>query len=292
MNQFDEEETKKNDDSFEFHKDNESMKESEPMKKGWLTPAKFAVISLSIALLLPVIIVFILQPLVSKNSARQELSKIRNSYGSITALNKEIVTFKGQKIKNANIKQKALAYNKEATTPPSFIFDNSKIGEKKIVDIYVDFNSQRSRDLILLNRNNLQGLVESGSITLKIHSLPTGSAYTMYSTEALAESFYTSPDKSWDFLLELLRLSATVDTDKSQDVVKLISDTAKKLEVKSVDENSIKNGTFSSWILSTGDDLRLKDNVAPPLIYSDDKLIDGDKINFNNADDLRKAILK
>lgn len=262
-------------------------------RKFTLTPLTFLLGGVVGAILLALLVHFGLTPLLANQSAQEALDSSKNASGPVTPVNTAMVTFQGQKVQNANVQQKGLGGGEQVTTPAAFIFSNGKASKgRRVVDVYLDFSNQRSRDFLLLNQNNLRGLIESGSAELRLHPVPTGNAFTMYSSEALAESFVTSPDASWAFLFQLMRLSATLKTDSSDEVVNAIVDTAKAEGVKDVDAASIKNGTFASWILSVGNDPHLKAGYYPPLIYVNDKLLDGNSLNLNDADTLRREIMK
>lgn len=263
-----------------------------PKKRLAFTPTTFLFGGIIGAILLALLVQFVLTPLFANNAAQDELDNLKNGRGPVVGINTSLVTFQGQKIENANVAQKALASGNVATTPAGFVFSNGKGNPKaKKVNVYLDFGNQRSRDFLLMNQNNLRGMIENGVIVLTVHPVPTGNAFTMYSSEALAESFVTSPEASWEFLMELMRMSATLKTDKQEDILKAIEETAKTVGVKNVDQESVKNGTFSSWIISVGNDPRLKVGYYPPLVYVNDQPLDS-KLNLNDGDTLRREILK
>jgi hypothetical protein len=270
----------------------EERQKSEEIQSPLKAVRNLAILGIIGAILLAFFMQFVVTPWITARNEVSTLNNIAITNGPITPLNITLVTFQGQKIANANTSQKALAVGSVVATPAGFIFSNGKEGNRHVVDVFLDFSSQHSRDFLLMNRNNLEALITNGLIELRLHPVPTGNALSMYSAEAIAEAFVTTPDKAWDFNLELTRLAATVDTNKAEDIVALIEETAKEINVTGIDAASIQNGTFSSWIISVGDDTRLQKAFTPPLIYIDGKILDVSTVNVNNPDDFRKAVLK
>lgn len=257
-----------------------------------LSPLKFLAVGVVVALLSAVATHFVISPKLGEATAQSVLDSITSTSGELTATNTELVTFQGQVIEDANIEQKALAKDGEVTSPAGFVFTNGKSVEgRKHLDIYLDFSSQKSIDLVLLNAVNLRGMVESGRVELRFHPVPTGNAFTMYSAEALAETFYLEPDKAWSLMIELLKESASIDTNKSSEVLERVVEIVDSLEIDGVDSESISNGTFSSWIISVGDDPSLRVGHYPPLVYVDGRLLDPTQVNLNNSEEFNRAVL-
>lgn len=203
--------------------------------------------------------------------------------GAITGSNNKLVTFTGQKIENVNVSQKALARNGKATSPPGFIFNNGKeVKGRKPVDLYVDFSSQNSRDFLLLNQTILLALVESGRIELNLHTVPSGTAFSVYSAEALAEAFYLNPDRSWGFMLSILKFETSgAQTKDADDLAKSLAKLAKKNKIEGITADSIQNGTFASWLISIDSDNKLNSGSKLPSLYLDDKKINLATIDLN-----------
>lgn len=246
-----------------------------------------------IGIILALVLAFITNKWLETNSAKDNLNNITNSSGTITAYNNKILLFTdGQKIENTNIEQKALGVNNTATTPASFIFSNGKNNEnKKQVKAYLDFSEQRSRDFILMNQDLLKNMIQAGTIDLKIYSIPTGNGFSIFSSEALAEAFVTYPDKSWNYFISLMKASAELENNVSADeIVEKIVDLAKENKIDSISEESIHNGTFSSWILSVSDDPFLKTGTLLPEVFAGETPL-ADIININDSDELREAIV-
>lgn len=229
----------------------------------------------------------------SNNAAKVALSGLMNQRGDISPLNTEVVTFKGQSVTSATVGQKALTNGLTGNDSGVFAFSNGKDNaDKKIVDLYVDFYSQRSRDFLLINQTSLKKMVENNLIVLKVHPVPSGSAFSAYASEAVAQSFVVAPDKSWDLIIELLKASTALNTDKADDVLKAVEDTTKKSGIKEINAETIKKGTFASWLLAVGDDKKLETGYYPPIAYVNDKVISPDVVDFNDSTSFQKNILK
>lgn len=228
--------------------------------------------------------------------AQSVLDDLANNTGKITAVNTDMVTFAGQKVENTNIDQKALAQGSTETTPPAFIFSNGKSDkDRPVVDYYLDFSDQRSRDALISNSMTLKSMVEAGSIDLHIHPLLGGRAYSVYAAEALAEVFASDSKYAWEALLVLLRESAALAGLDDVDVMaESISEAVGRAGVTVVDKESIQNGTFSSWILSIGNDPALNGTrgITLPYILVNEKSLDLSVEQLNDTNAFRQAITR
>lgn len=233
----------------------------------------------------------IINPMIQNTKAQKALDNLWNNRGPLTPVNTEMVTFTGQTIKNVNVDQKALTGNGVLGESGVFAFNNGKTVEsRKVLDIYIDFDSQKSRDFVLMNMESFKNAIESGLIELRVHPVPKGSAFSMYAPEALAEAFVVKPGAAWNFMIDLLKLSATLDTNKSDDIVDSIVETSQNNGIKDIDSASILNGTFASWITAVGDDKQLATGYYPPIAYVNGSEISPDSVNFNNTDAFMRAV--
>lgn len=231
-------------------------------------------------------------PIIANHTAQNILNAAKSSSGPITPLNTQVKTFTGQKIKGANVNQKELQGGGVSATSAVFAFSNGKDStDRKTVDVYIDFSSAKSRDFILLNQTAFESMIKSGKIELRIHPVPTGSAFALYAPEAVAEAFSYKPSAAWNTMTELLKASSTIDTNKPDDIVSTVVKTANKAGVSNVTKKTITGGTFSSWIVSVGDDKNLQTGYYPPIMYVNGKQISPDGVNFNNSNDITHAIL-
>lgn len=240
----------------------------------------------------PYVYVAHIEPALIESDLKSEVRSSTTSSAPITVGNGSLVPFGAPAIEGVYEKQQALGSVGVATDPAAFIFTNGEISEeRKVVDIYLDFYNQRGRDFALLNQELLKNLVESGTIELRIHPVPTGSAFSLYAPEALAQVFATSPDSAWSVFIELLKASITLETNELEDVVTSVVGAANQAGGRDVSEASVRNGTFASWILTVADDPKLAVGYYPPVLYVDNVIVDQDVYDLNSTDSVRKAII-
>jgi hypothetical protein len=246
-----------------------------------------------VAIMLAAAVQLIILPNRDQSKSQQKLEALKNTVGPAQPYNKTLIDFKGETVEGTNIEQRALSDGKEATTPARFIFTNGKKNVNKPikVEVFLDFSSQRSRDLLLMNRNNLTAMVENGTIELEVYPVVTENPFSFYAPEALAESIYTTPDRAWSFMFELMRLSATVDTN-SKETATYIEETSKSIGIKDVNSESIKNGTFASWLLTPQTDPRVGSGLILPAIFKNGVEIDTTVVSVNDPEVFRKEIHK
>lgn len=239
---------------------------------------------------------FGIEPLFEKKAAERTLVDAVANHGSIRGFNSSSVDFKGEgpapKVSTSN--QKSLSVGSTATNPAAFIFTNGKSTSGTLVDVYLDFSAQRSRDFIVLNNRALRNLVESGDIQLRIHPVPTTNKFSVYSAEALAEVFEKSPDRAWDYLLELMKASVVLDQSptgtQDDEVLSAVVGSAAKVGINGITVNTVTSGTFASWILTVADDPKVQNQFGLPAIYKNDELVDQDSVDINKSDALTKYL--
>lgn len=204
--------------------------------------------------------------------------------GDVRATNSEMVVFEGQVLENANINQKALATNGTATNPPGIVFGNGSLAPKK-VEIYIDVNAQASRNFVLMNSESLQYMVESGAIELTVRPFVGSTVFSMYGAEALMEAATLSPENTWEYFIGVLKLSASAQEKelKQDEIAQALGKLATKTDIDGIDQESIQNGTFSSWLLSLGNDPNLGKMSVPGLVING-SVVDTQDVNLNDAD--------
>lgn len=228
-------------------------------------------------------------------SAKDALNSIASRIRPLRAMNTEKVVFEGQRVEIASAEQKALALpSGKSESSAVFVFSNDHPYEKrKTIDLFLDFGAAASRDMFLMNKSNFRDMIESSLIDLKVHPLPSSSAISVQLPNTLCEIFVTQPDKAWDVMEGLLKLSAEVEgsssTDKIEDqIVKRVTE----LGVEKFDNNLISLGEFASWILSSGNHEMVKTaKTSAPFMYADGKMINLNNINANVPGDIRRVIM-
>ena len=255
-----------------------------------------SIITVFVALGLALFSTLVVSPMIAKKNAQDILDGSISSQGNLTVINNEVETFTGQTISGADVNQKMLSGKKNGenigTKSGVFVFSNGKESNQKVVEVFVDFNSQTSRDFLLLNMPSFKKMIEGGLIDLHIKPVPTNNAFTMYASEAIAKTISNQPDRAWDFTVELLKLSALNATDKPDDLVGSIVETARKAKIDGITDGVIQSGSFASWFVATGNDQRLKVGYYPPVIYLNNQLLDQERVNINDQDALREYILR
>lgn len=239
----------------------------------------------------------IIEPWIAQMNATAELEKDTNQK-PVVAQNTDFIKFKpdaaaaGEIPKGVNPNQLGLGEGTKLTDPASFIFaSNSATADSHVVDVYMDFYSQRSRDFITINKSTLENQIETGKIILKIHPVLNSEPFSIYAPEALAEAFGTAPEKAWSFFTDLLKESITLTgNESSEEIVDFIAKNAKenigreKGDPNRIDAESIVNGTFLTWLYTAADDPKLAVGYTPPVIYIDDKEIDQDTWTINDPE--------
>lgn len=227
--------------------------------------------------------------MVSRNNANDQLSQLSAMSQEVTMRNNEIMVYTGQKMTTSTIKQKALGTAGRMTTPAGFVFgaDNAST----TVDLYVDFGNKKSRDFLLMNRNSFTNLMERNKVSIVIHPVPQGSAFSAYAAEALAESSEGDTTQSWNLLMELMKTGTDLDTNKPDEIVGAVVKTSKEAGFPGISSRTVKSGHFSSWLLSVGNAPVLKNASGIPLMVVNGTTIDSSTLNMNNADDVRRRIV-
>jgi len=254
------------------------------------------IITIFVAMGLALLFTLVVSPMIAKTNAQNILNGAISSQGNLSVINDKVQPFKGEVIKGADVNQKMLVGKKDGkeigTDSGVFAFSNGKESNQKVLEVFVDFNSQTSRDFLLLNMPSFKKMIEGGLIDLHIKPVPTNDAFTMYASEALAKTISNQPNRAWDFMTELLKLSAINATDKPADLVDSIIQTAEKAKIDGITPTVIQSGSFASWFIATGSDARLKVGYYPPVLYLDGDLLDQGRVNINDQDALREYILR
>ncbi len=234
---------------------------------------------------------FVVSPLVSQHRAESQLSGLSAQSGTIGPVNTTVSDFTGTVISGTK-DQRALTDGQTGKDAGVFVFSNGKsVSGRRTVDVYVDFSSQFSRNFFAVNAAYFQSMVDGGSIELKVHPVPSSYPLSVYAPEALAESFVTSPGSSWTYLSSLMKLPDASTATDATSALQMVAAAAKTSDVSGVSEQTVKNGAFSSWVYAVSTDSRLKVGFYPPIIYTNNKLIDTSSVNVDDPDALQTAIL-
>jgi len=256
---------------------------------------------------LAAIAVFVAIPAYQKVQATQAIEKTVSAEPVVVS-NSVITTFMGiteeNQLAGANPKQIALSPNGINASEPYIEFSSANASnDSHRVDLYIDFFSQRSRDMISMNQELFTSLIESGTIVLRIHPVVEKDGFSIFAPEALAEVAGTHPELAWNFFINLMKNSdsllndTSTDTSKgaieSSDVIAFIAKIAQNSGVPSgapdgVDADSIKYLSFFSWLYSGSDDAKLKTGYYPPVLYINNQEIDPDDHAFSDPEAMLK----
>lgn len=233
--------------------------------------------------------VYLIEPALIEKKASQELSEAFEKRAPLTASNTETSNFSSDLGES-----KALAENSTVTNPAGFKFTNEKRIAEREFSAYLDFSSQRSRDFIVLNSVTLKNLIESGSVNLTIHAVPTESPFSIYAGQALSLSFSESPEKAWPLLIELMKISAEIDASEDEwsndQLRERIASAAKDLGAESITAEALKSGSYVNWLMTVADDSRVNNQYGLPALYIDGSLVDQESIDVNHAPSLTKLL--
>lgn len=232
-------------------------------------------------------------PRIQEASAAQELSRLTEARGAVGAQSRFLTSYQGTTVPGTNPLQKALSTTPGGEASPALVFSNGRTDPKRrVVSLYLDLSTGGSQDILLMNRSMLTSLMETGALEIRVHLVPTKRALGTLAAEAVAEASYTAPSKAWNLLFEVARYArgtqATAPGVLAQELAQVVRDA----QVSGVDARSLQNGTFASWLLSQGQDPRLKTGVYPPLVYRGETLVDSKTVNLNASDSLKKELLK
>lgn len=214
-----------------------------------------------------------------KVSTSNDLANAKAIAGPLVVLNPKVVSYGGNSTKDADYKDQALASGGTITTPPGVIFGNTKTNTKNVLEFYIDFSSQKSRDMILYNQNMIKSFIESGLTKVIIHPILSGN-FGNYAAESLMEVVSVNPDEAWNYLIESLKLSATWSDDPpdAKDMVDGLVKLAKDKSNVTLFADDINRGLFISWMLSIKSDSHLTGGFDLPLIYYNNQKVNVESV--------------
>lgn len=232
-------------------------------------------------------------PVIAEKQAAAQLD-VKLAKSPIVGQNTELLSYKpdakaaGEIPTGVNPKQLGLGENGKLTSTSAFVFASDKATKKShVMDVYMDFYSQRARDFITINKSTLAENIQTGDLILRIHPILNKDSFSIYAPEALAEVFGTAPKKAWGFFTNLMKDSITLTgQEKPDQILDFIAKTAQDNGGKQIDEASIGNATFLTWLYTASTDAKLKVGYTPPVIYVDDKELDQNKWTINDPEDM------
>jgi hypothetical protein len=158
------------------------------------------------------------------------------------------------------------------------------------VKIFLDFSKKDSVDYFLLNKQELQGLVQYGKINLFVIPLTSQNPYSIYGPETLAKNFSSNNSENlWPLFSEILINGTTLSSMKEKEMLSNLIYISEKNGFN-ISPQAIEEQSFISWFISTHNskiDLQRK----APIILVNSKLVDPPTgINRNSIEPLREAL--
>jgi hypothetical protein len=264
-------------------------------KKAWLRYGAVAAIGVLLAVGAAAGWHFAVEPQLAKKSAQEQLQQAQDARGTLRLANTTLSSFApAELIEGTNPDQKALISGDLGREAGVFIFGNgASQASAQVMDVYLDFSSQRSRDFFLQNQTVLQSAIQAGAVELRIHPVPNSSSpFSLYAPEALAEAAVLQPDFAWPLLIDLLKLSTELSTTPTDDVAQAVASRAERAGVRGIDRASITNGTFASWLLAVGEDSKVRSPYGLPAIYRGGELLDSSTVDINNPNVFREYLTR
>ena len=205
----------------------------------------------------------------------------------------------------SNPKQLALGTEDAQTVPAYLEFRSANASEDShVLELFIDFYSQRARDFIALNQDTLRGFLASGKIILRIHPVVQTDGFSIFAPEALSEVMATHPRLAWDFFVNLMKNSNEIlsvvnpeeaNAPTAKEIVAFIARISKDSGVPTgspngVDADSIKYLSFFSWLYAGGEDDRLQVGYYPPVLYINDKEVDQERYPLSDPEAFFKLL--
>lgn len=224
-------------------------------------------------------------------SAANELNELAENTGNLLAVNTDVLDY-GEEDGSY-----ALGVGNGSNHPDygTFVFRNDTQEYDRTVDLYIDYSSQRSVDLMLVNNTMLRGLIESGNAEVRLHPVPSDHPLSLYSAETLAQVMHRHPDKVWEVNISLLQLHTELrdrgegETISTEEILELIENELSYYhDIEDIDADLIREGMFFDWLTATAQSPDLSGG-APPLVYSDGALVESGV--YHNSEELRQNIL-
>lgn len=176
-------------------------------------------------------------------------------------------------------------------TEPCISFTGDGASPKHELKSILSFGDTKSRNYLLQQYPVIRMGVKSGYIKATFCFLQTSNEYSVLAVEALAESDFNNPSKTWDVLYDLMLTdtSSLNTTDKRANAIISVlqkDGTAKVTGKPQITEQSLRNGTFYQWGYSMSESQRA-DYV--PAVMVDSNVLN-ESVSIYNPDAMWKYI--
>lgn len=173
----------------------------------------------------------------------------------------------------------------------AFIFSNDSgiNSSTKVVDIYITLDGVKSLEFLMSNYYALENELSFNNDALVVNVIDSGSVSSDVLVTALGYSFDSAPEKSWDFLGELIVISQRNKEERwSEDkLLDSVVKSAQELGIDSINKEKLLNPVFNDWLYEYNEDKVNKVGSYIPNIF-----IDGNMISFGNIYDSEEIMGK
>lgn len=240
----------------------------------------YFIVGAAIGVILAVMFVFLVKPFFAKRDAQSVLDGMSGGISQeIVAINSNPFEFTDSNPLELQTDQWGLG-EESLTSPAAFIYGTGK----STVDLYLDFGTQRSRDILLVNKEALEEVLKNGKYTVRIHPVISEASYGLFAAEAVSEVTLLAPEKSWEYLLKAVEGNAVASSNRD-DALNHLTNLAVKAGIN-IDASTIDQGSFASWVLTSGDDIEGK---VLPFVLINGEEPSGD-ITLLDPEEFRKVL--
>lgn len=251
---------------------------------GWAKTCILAIIMLAVAAASAIVWVKAVEPRLHqpKTEVKYELVRADHSWKA---------TKPSEKMKEFNINPTQYVMQGGGDDSQCFTFTGKNANPKHTVKILSAFGDVKSRNLLLQQQPNLRMGMKSGRIKTRFCLMQTDNEYSVLATEALAESDYNDPSKTWDLLYDLMMAdSSGLDTteQRAQTIAGIVmkSGAAKVQGKPEITADSITKGTFYQWAWIMSESQRAD---YYPAVFIDDTPMNG-SMSIYNPDEMWRKI--
>lgn len=186
-----------------------------------------------------------------------------------------------EKMKGFNIN--STQYVMDGHDSECFTFTGRGANPKHTMRFILSFGDAKSRNLLLQQQAPLGMGVKSGRIKAEFCLVQTNNEYSVLATEALAESDYNNPSKTWGLMYDLMMTdtSGLDTTAKRVDAIASVvmkSGAARVQGKPEITAESITKGTFYQWAYAMSESQRAE---YVPAVLQDGEPLNGSSSIYN-----------
>lgn len=250
----------------------------------WAKTCIIAALAFTLAAAAAIVWVKVIQP--KLNQPKTEVK-----YALVRADHSWKATKPSEKMRQFNINPTQYVMQGGGDDSQCFTFTGQGASPKHTVKVLAAFGDAKSRNLLLQQQPNLRMGMKSGRIKTQFCLVQTDNEFSVLATEALAESDYNDPSKTWDLLYDLMMTdSSGLDTteQRAQTISGIVmkSGAAKVQGKPEITPDSITKGTFYQWAWIMGESQRAD---YYPAVFIDGSPVNG-SMSIYNPDEMWRKI--